>query len=512
MTGTGITRRRFLANTSLAAMSMYGGGLLRAQTASTTVVRTASGSLRGSGENGVRVFRGIPFAEPPVGPLRFRKPLPVKPWSGERDATRFAAAAMQPGEGKIAQSEDCLYLNVWAPEGKGPYPVFVWIHGGGFTGGQSFAPIFDGAEFASEGIVLITVAYRLGVFGFLDLEPLLGPQYAGSANNALRDLIAALTWVKRNAGAFGGDPARVTIGGESAGAKLSDILMGVPAAQGLFHSVISESGGAERIWPSANATVVARGFGDAWTRTRGETTAGLLTDPADTLIKQQQSFTATWPQHFPLRCELDGDLIGRLPVEGIAAGSTRGKRLLIGTNRDESALFIGPHPEHDATAGDLGNIPVDRFAAVYAKYKDLYPSLSDEQRRIRALTAEEYWIPSMRVVDAHVKGGGSAWMYRLDFAPSSGRYKGEAYHSEDLGLVWDKPAHNIDNADDEAKLAKQMHAAWVSFIRGNAPTAAGLPAWPAYRSDTRPTMVFDTQNRVETKPNEAELRLWNGVL
>jgi len=515
--GTGITRRRFLTNTSLAAMSVYGGGLLRAQTSNTTVVPTPSGVLRGSSENGVRVFRGVPFAEPPVGPLRFRKPVPVKPvpiksGTGERDATHFAAAAMQPGEAKIAQSEDCLYLNVWAPEGKGPYPVFVWIHGGGFTGGQSFAPIFDGAEFASEGIVVITVAYRLGVFGFLDMEPLLGSQYAGSANNALRDLIAALTWVKHNVAAFGGDPARVTVGGESAGAKLADILMGVPEAQGLFHSVISESGGAERIWAASNAAVVAKGFGDAWAKARSETPAGLLTDPADALIKLQQSFTATWPQHFPLRCELDGSLISRLPIETIAAGSTRGKRLLIGTNRDESALFVGPHPAHDATPGDLGNVAVEKFAPVYAKYKALYPEMNDEQRRIRALTAEEYWIPSMRVVDAHVEGGGAAWMYRLDFAPSSGRYKGDAYHSEDLGLVWDKPNRDIDNAEDEARLAKQIHAAWVSFIRGSTPASAGLPSWPAYRSDTRPTMVLDAQSRVETKPNEAELRLWDGVL
>jgi len=419
---------------------------------------------------------------------------------------------MQPGEVGVEHSEDCLYLNVWKPEGQGPFPVFVWIHGGGFLGGHSFEGIYDGAEFAREGIIVVTVAYRLGAFGFLDVEPLLGAAYAGSANNALRDLIEALEWVKANIAEFGGDPLRVTIGGESAGAKLADILMGTPSAQGLFHQVISESGGAERVWSRANAAAVAKGFGEDWKAVSGGEIAGLLTAQGGQVIEAQQQFIKRWPQHFPLRGEIDGMLLPRLPVETIAAGSTRGKRLLIGTNRDESALFIGPHPQHDPTAGDVGNIGIARFMEVFARYKGLYPAMSAEQLRIRALTAEEYWVPSMRVVDAHVKGGGSAWMYRLDFMETSGRMAGEAYHSLDVGLVWDKPHAAVDNALAEAGLAKQVHAAWASFIRGEAPTAEGLPAWPQYRSETRLTMVLDGASRVEERPQEAELRVWDGVL
>ena len=196
------------------------------------VVKTRSGDLRGETVDGVRVFRGIPFAQPPVGELRFRPPVEVKPWTGVRPAIRFAPEAMQPAEVGIARSEDCLYLNVWAPEGKGPFPVFVWIHGGGFTGGRATAPIFDGAGFARDGVVLVTVAYRLGVFGFMDLGPVLGGAYAGSGNNAMRDLVAALRWVQGNIAAFGGDPGRVTVGGESAGAKATAALMAIPEAQG----------------------------------------------------------------------------------------------------------------------------------------------------------------------------------------------------------------------------------------------------------------------------------------
>ncbi len=190
-----LSRRTLLRNaTSIStAAALARPFRLVSQSASDRPIVTAPiGTFEGAREQGVRVFRGVPFAEPPVGKLRFRAPVALKASSGVRDATRFASEAMQKAEAGIARSEDCLYLNVWAPAGKGPYPVFVWIHGGGFTGGNSFAPIFDGAGFAQAGIVVVTLAYRLGVFGFMDLEPLLGASYADSANNGTRDLITAL--------------------------------------------------------------------------------------------------------------------------------------------------------------------------------------------------------------------------------------------------------------------------------------------------------------------------------
>jgi para-nitrobenzyl esterase len=471
------------------------------------LIQTPLGALRGEVIEGVRVFRGVPFAEPPVGPLRFKPTVKVKPWVQERGASQFRAAAMQDGEKDVPKSEDCLYLNVWTPPDAVALPVFVWIHGGGFTGGTAFAPVFDGTEFAKAGVVVVTVAYRLGVFGFLDMGPVLGAEYTGSGNNAVRDLICALEWVHANIEAFGGDPRRVTVGGESAGAKLTDVLMGTPKAQGLFTQMISESGGAERVWPKANAEAVARGFAEVW----GKDQKALKTAPAEELIAAQVKFVDSWPQHFPLRMEVDGSLVPRMPVETIADGALSGTRLLIGTNRDESALFVGPHPQK-VMAADLGNVPLAKFEEVLARYRAVYPTMSEEQLRIRALTAEEYWVPSVRVADAQVKGGGTAWMYRLDFAPASGRLQGEAYHSEDIGLVWDKPKQEIANAVAETALAKTMHAAWLAFIKGGAPGAPGLPLWPQYSDETRATMVFDAVSRVETKPQEAELRLWDGVI
>jgi para-nitrobenzyl esterase len=257
---------------------------------------------------------------------------------------------------------------------------------------------------------------------------------------------------------------------------------------------------------------VAHGFDEAWRARAGNETSSLLTAPAASLIEAQYSFLQQWPQHFPLRAEVDGSLLPRLPVESMAAGTSRGKRLLIGTNREESAAFIGPHPLKDPGAADLGNMQPSGFAEELRKYREVYPRMTDEQLRIRALTAEEYWVPSMRVADAHLKGGGEAWVYRLDFAESSGRLRGDAYHSLELPLVWNRPSEQVENARAEAELALQMHGAWTAFIRGETPTGTGLPAWPKYRSGARPTMVFDTHSHVEEKPQEAELRLWNGVL
>src|ERR1700735_1118225 len=208
MIGRGMNRRQFVATGAAAALTGRGRRIFGQSAAAVNagLIQTPLGALRGEVIDGVRVFRGVPFAEPPVGVLRFKPPVKVKPWVEEREASLFSAEAMQDGDRDVPKSEDCLYLNVWTVPDAEALPVFVWIHGGGFTGGSSFAPVFDGTEFAKAGVVVVTVAYRLGVFGFLDMEPLLGAEYAGSGNNGVRDLICALGWVRENIEAFGGDP------------------------------------------------------------------------------------------------------------------------------------------------------------------------------------------------------------------------------------------------------------------------------------------------------------------
>ena len=416
-------------------------------------------------------FAASPFAQPAVGPLRFRPPLPLAAWKTTRDALRFAPAAMQPADAHFPQSEDCLYLNLWTPAAPGPHPVFVWIHGGGYTGGRASDALFDGAGFAQQGIVLVTVSYRLGVFGFMDLGPLLGPSFAGSGNNAILDLVQALRWVNQNIASFGGDPTQVTVGGESAGAKATAALLALPEARNLFRSAISESGGGERVLALADATAVAHEFGAQWQNDQAATQSfsTLLTAPPEALIQTQSNLIATSTRHFPFRPEIDGRLFTARPVDLVSTAHLTGKRLLLGSNLDESALFLGPRPISDPKQSDLGNLPLPRFNDVFARYAALYPAMPAPQRRIRAVTAEEYWIPTVRLADGFTRSGGAAWMYRLDYTEPTGRMANEAFHSLDLSLVWRHldPAEQTDPA--AAPISAQMHTAWVAFIHGQTP-------------------------------------------
>ena len=501
-----LTRRKFLAQSALASLAAR-NCLASSPTAD---VSTPLGMLRGEQLPGCRVFRGVPFAQPPVGTLRFRPPQPMRPWVGTREALKFAPPAIQPGGDQATHSEDCLYLNVWAPDTPGPHPVFVWIHGGGFTGGKSSDPMSDGSGFAREGVVCITVAYRLGVFGFLDWSPTLGASYAGSANNGIRDLIAALTWVQQNVAAFGGDPKAVTLGGESAGAKLTDLLLGVPAAKNLFHQAISESGGADRIWSRAQALEVGAGWRSTWTsETSSPATAALTAEPAQ-LVRLQETFQRDWPTHFPFRPEIDGELIKQSPLVSIREGLSRSRRLLIGTNLDESAFFLGPSPAKDPSSRDLGNLPLDSFRKVELQYSQVYPELKPPMLRVRSVTAEEYWVPSVRVAEAHVGSGGEAFFYRMDFPAETGRFLGLAYHSYDLRFVWDHFADKPTEAD--RNLSNAMHASWCAFIQGKTPAAPGLPPWPTYTLQDKQTMILNTTSTVQRQPHAEELKLWDGLL
>ena len=498
-----LTRREWLQGAALAAAGTALSAGAQPAGGAAADVTTPLGTARGFvGADGTRVFRGLPFAQPPVGALRFKPPVAAAAWKGVRNATQFAASALQPDRANT--SEDCLYLNVFAPgsqQGSGPFPVFVWIHGGGFTGGSPND--FDGSVFAKQGVVVVTVAYRLGVFGFLDWSPLLGAGYADSANNALRDLVCGLQWVHANIGSFGGDPSRVTIGGESAGAKLTGMLLGIDEARPLFTAAISESGGAERIRPLANSTEVSKTFAAQLPGGMDPQSAG-----ANALLKAQRGLIDAWSGNFPLRAESGGQLLPHRAIEPIAHGSARGKRLLIGTNRDESALFLGDHAATPLTQRNLGNTTLAQFEPVFARYRTLYPQMSPAELNIRALTAEEYWLPSIRLAEALVKGGGSAWFYRLDEEAANGRYAGEAYHSFDLGFVWERLAKS-EPAGAQA-LAVQMHDAWVAFIKGGSPAATGPPAWPQWNPSARLTMILNNTSHVEQQPFEPELRLWDG--
>jgi para-nitrobenzyl esterase len=476
--------------------------LARAAAASEPAVEvtTRSGTLAGTQQDGVRSFRGIPYAAPPVGKLRFRPPAPVAPWSGVRPALAFAPAAIQPPAPDapgLPTSEDCLYLNVWAPaEGTG-HPVFVWLHGGGNTAGTTQSRLLDGTSFARDGVVCVTVGYRLGAFGFLDLGAVLGPDYAGSGCNGLRDQAQALAWVRDNIAAFGGDPARVTLGGQSAGAKDVCALLAAPSATPLFQRAIVESGSGQTVFTPAEGEKVARRFAAA-------AGASPLDLPAARILAAEQAVLADSPVDFPFRPVMDQAFLPRRPVDAVAGGSAANIPLLLGSAADESVLFL-PDPAkaaQDIPPSLLSNLPADAFAAQAAPYAATLPELSAAERHWRMLTAEEYWIPTLRMAEAQVDAGGSAWMYRFDVPAESGPYAGHAVHASELPSVWDRPGAALP----------VMHAAWVRFIAGNPPGADGLPHWPHFDTGERQTMIFDAKPHVAADPRGDERRLWLGKL
>ncbi|WP_033262647.1 carboxylesterase/lipase family protein [Amycolatopsis vancoresmycina] len=460
-----------------------------------TTVEIAAGVLRGSGRDGVRTFLGVPYAEPPVGELRFRAPRPAKPWSGERDATEWAPRAPQPqltGRG-FTGDEDCLYLNVYAPSEPGSYPVLVWIHGGGGVMGAPHQ--FDASAFARAGVVVVTVAYRLGVLGMLHL-----PGVADS-NLSLRDQVAALGWVRENVGAFGGDPDRVTLAGQSNGGRTVGTLLAVPATRGLVHQAIVQSGtgvGSVVHTPAEGAAVA-----DAVLRELDARPGDLATLPVTQILQAQQRVSAVSGTKVTYRVVVGDELLPERPLEGV-----RETPLLIGTTADEEDLFgwlqSGGAKLLGVGSTMLDAVEIDKAVAVYNDLLD-WPQ---DQIRNRVLTAGDWWIPAIRFAERQP----AAWMYRLDWRIAP-RGKGlGAVHGLDLPLVFDDIrnrnwrflfAGRTFPAERMQAVATEMFGAWVRFV------ATGDPGWPRYTPADRVTRLFDDVSSTVSDPDREQRLLWD---
>jgi len=507
-------RRSFLAG--MASFALAGASFAQNPApapARPRTVRVREGLLGGTEADGVLILKGVPYAEPPIGPLRFRAPRPPLRWSGVRNAMRFGRAPIQ-GGGDVSlaylgaeRGEDCLYLNIWAPAGRGPHPVFVWIHGGGNEGGAASQPLFDGARFARDGIVCVTIGFRVGMLGFLELGELIGPAWRGSAANGLRDIVAALKWVRDNIAAVGGDPGRVTLGGESAGGKNVCSLMASPQARGLFQSAIVQSGG-ETIHRPEAALAIAR-MVDETIMAEGGKPADLVTMPPERIVALQMAIRRRYDRPFPFRAVVDGDFLPQAPIAAITGGSAANIRLLIGTNRDESILFTdrSANPARPLGQNELTNMDLSSALPVFRRYEAAYPELSPLARRVRFVTAEEYWIPSMRIAEGHRRtaGPGRTFVYRFDRTAPAGQFAGWAPHASELPYVWNMPdnpamATLFGPTDAQRRaLAADMHGRWVRFISGDDP-------WQAF-NDRGAMLIFDDP----VKPAEidsAELALW----
>ena len=466
-------------------------------------IRVEGGLVSGAAGNnaGVRAYKGIPFAAPPVGELRWKAPQTPAAWKGTRQATEFSAMCMQlpyPQTSIYYQppspvSEDCLYLNVWtaAASSNERRPVMVWIHGGGYTRGSGSTPTYNGENLATKGAVVVTVNYRLGVFGFLAHPELTKESDVRSSGNyGLLDMVSALQWVQRNIAAFGGDPKRVTIFGESAGSSAVNFLMASPLAKGLFHRVIGESG--------AN-------FGRRLTLADAEKTGSRLGTLAELRAKSAGDMLKTEGSFRPC---VDGWFL----PEDVSAIFANGKHsdvpVIAGYNADEGRT-LAPWPR-DATAQTFLDQAHKRYGTFADEFLKLYAASSDAQ------AAESHYNSfrdqgmgwEMRTwVRAQTKSGKApAYLYYFTRIPpwaESSRYR--AYHAAEIQYVFANLRPNRPWEDADRKLADVMSSYWVNFAATGNPNGKGLPQWPGYGAKADPLMEFGDQIELRHDVNKAAL-------
>lgn len=460
------------------------------------------GVLVGRADEGVSRFNGVPYARPPVGPLRWRAPQPAEAWDGERDAGEVGAICIQPpangdpGVGPLPMSEDCLTLNVWAPaERAQPLPVMVWIHGGGFNNGSGTAALYDGTRLAKRGVLVVTINYRLGRLGFFDHPALAAERGQGEpgGNYGMMDIVAALEWVRDNAAAFGGDPGNVTVFGESAGGAAVTRLMISPAAHGLFHKAVVQSGlgrdsGVPLDRPSAIGGPSLQDRGVAFARTVGARTADeLRAIPAEALLKPAPNF------YGGDNLVIDGQLVTEDVEAAFAAGREAPVPLIIGTN---SAEFWWIRPSEISPYGAIDD------ALTSQDRVDLYASYGGEDGyRAHVVSDLAFNEPALHLARLHAAHGHPTYLYRFDVVPDSNpEPSGGATHASERPYVFDN-LHTVGRPmgarDDRA--AKAMADYWTRFAAVGDPNGERRPVWPEFGAERDRLLEF-TNGGPEAKP------------
>ena len=485
------------------------------------IVETTTGPVEGREKEGNLLFAGIPYAAPPIGDRRFKAAESHERWQEVRPAKRFGPAAPQIPAGGMTDSadvrwdEDCLTLNIATPAADGKKrPVLLWIHGGAYRTGQGAIPWYAGGRFASNGdIVVVSINYRLGALGFTDLSHL-GADYATSGVNGLLDQIKALEWTRDNIEAFGGDPAKITIAGESAGGFAVSTLLASPAASGLFRGAIPQSGGAQHTLPKAAGETCAQLFMDAL----GQTTAdGLAAAGVEDILAAQnkvadetgegvKTFGVPVSAFYPVE---GNAVVPKSPLVSLGEGASNGIPVLTGSNRDETSLWGYGQVDEVKLQKAAASLGIESVLEVYRKTR---PGATPEDLMIALTSDHMFRIPAIRLVEARLAAdaGSRNWVY--SFCWKSRAFEGRlgATHALEIPFAFD----NLDKAgvdifigpgEKPQHVADVMHRAWTGFIRDQD------PGWGVYTTDERTTMRFDDESESVIDPDAEERAAWEGI-
>ena len=510
------------------------------------IVSTTGGKVKGYERNGLVEYLGIPYAQPPVGELRFKRARPVTPWEGVFDAKEYGPEAVQTLDGNNIGDEDCLTINVQRPLEGGNLPVFVWIHGGGYNTGGCNVPLYNGKEFAKDGIVFVAFQYRLNVFGFFDFTTYPGGENFES-NCGLSDQILAMKWIHENIAAFGGDPNKVTIAGESAGGASVVNLLAAPAAKGTFQQAIAQSG-------LPNCVIsheLARENIDLYLEGMGmiqEDVPKLLTMDPYEMLKGNDGYMSPKHQYKNPGMFLPGpiqdDLLPVRPIDAIRNGSANGVKLIIGCNAHEGTTFVHPEntgfPNSWAMIADMfeknGNIAsFPDIIRYYHPEADAYLKKFDEQAGkfaaetalsdasvskvgipfIHFATDYAFQMPAIKVAEGQKHHTDDVWMYRYDLVTKSGEESGlKASHAFDLPATFANRDFHFskfvfDGEPDEVvdAIIHEIHGDWVRFTKTGEPNTD----WPRYTGYDCEIRIFDRETRTERVDRTALMEAWGDM-